>query len=114
MCFAKGVAAHQEGDFDMNYPGAIVIAAGLIAGAMIATNHGHSQPIASVGRYALTTTAADPSRVWWLDTATGRFTHCHTEGPAGNSRIFCQAGINPDAPPPPGGAPPPPGGTKIR
>jgi hypothetical protein len=31
----------------------------------------------------VTTTAVDPSRVWWLDTATGRFTHCHTEGSPG-------------------------------
>jgi hypothetical protein len=50
----------------MNYPTAIVVSAGLIAGAVLLTSQGHSQPATS--KYAV---SADSVGAWVLDTTAG-------------------------------------------
>jgi|RhiMetdeSRZDD1v2_1073273.scaffolds.fasta_scaffold1012990_2 hypothetical protein len=78
----------------MNSPGAIVVAAGLIAGALIATSQGHSQT-AAIGRYAVGATKPDGSAVWWLDTSTGNLVYCRLMS---NYGIQCGRGTNPEVP----------------
>jgi hypothetical protein len=57
----------------MNYPRAIVVAAGLIAGALVLTSSGHGQS-PGIGKYG----AAHDSTggVWRIDTTTGGVARC--------------------------------------
>jgi len=72
----------------MNYPSAIVIAAGLIAGALLFNGQGISQTTNS-GRYAIAATGRpDGAYVWRLDTTTGAVSIC--EGtPLPNQPALC-------------------------
>jgi hypothetical protein len=65
-------AAHKPQEVDvMNYPTAIVVSAGLIAGALL-TSQGHSQPAGA--RYAIAGDGA--AGVWLLDVAAGTVWAC--------------------------------------
>jgi hypothetical protein len=65
-------SVHRRGA-GMDYPGAIVIGAGLIAGALILAGQGYSQ--APVGQYAIAPDAANGS-AWRIDTTTGAIVRC--------------------------------------
>ena len=71
----------------MNYPGAIVVTAGLVAGAILFSGQGHSQ--ANSGRYAIAATGrADGTYIWRLDTTTGAVSIC--EGaPVTSQTVVC-------------------------
>jgi hypothetical protein len=58
----------------MNYPGAIVIAASLIAAALLLTGQGHSQ----TARYAVAHDAA-AGAIWRIDTMSGSLARCLTD-----------------------------------
>lgn len=69
----------------MTYSGAIVAAAGLIAGALVLTGTGQSQPQPVIGRYALVADAGS-KWVWRLDTSTGALQLCRD---AQNNDVEC-------------------------
>ena len=60
----------------MNYPSAIVIVAGLIAGALILSSQGVSQT--SAGRYAIAPVSGANGNggVWRMDTNSGAVSYC--------------------------------------
>ena len=62
----------------MKYAIAIVIAAGLIAGAFL-TGPVQSQP-APVGKYAIASDGTSKGSIWRVDTATGKLWHCYAVG----------------------------------
>src|SRR5215468_114249 len=64
---------HQTKEGLMSYPAAIVIGAGLIAGALMFSGQGNSQTPQPVGRWAI---AASGNQVWRIDTATGLLDVC--------------------------------------
>ena len=75
----------------MKYAIAIVIAAGLIAGAFL-SGPVQSQP-APVGKYAIATDGESKGSIWRLDTATGQLWHCYAVGgpaPADPGTIRCK------------------------
>jgi len=57
----------------MNYPGAIIIASGLIAGALLLTGQGQAQT--AIARYALAHDAA-AGAAWRMDTTSGSIWRC--------------------------------------
>ena len=62
----------------MKYAIAIVIAAGLIAGAFLT---GPVQPQSPpVGKYAIATDGTSKGSIWRVDTATGQLWHCYAVG----------------------------------
>jgi hypothetical protein len=78
----------------MNYAIAIVIAAGLIAGAFL-TGPGQSQPPQPppVGKYTIATDGTSKGSIWRVDTATGQLWHCYAVGgpaPADPGTIRCK------------------------
>ena len=89
----------------MNYATAIVIAAGLIAGAFLnhvvaplivdGTGTVQSQPpqSAPVGKYAIATDGTSKGSIWRVDTGTGQLWHCYAVGgpaPADPGTIRCK------------------------
>jgi hypothetical protein len=71
----------------MNYPAAIVIAAGLISGALLLSSQSYSQ--SATGRYQTGGVSADGSAAWRVDTGSGEMAHCKYEsGP----KVTCVAG----------------------
>jgi hypothetical protein len=68
----------------MNYPSAIVVAAGLIAGALALTSTGQSQPPPQPGKYRAVADSA--GRVWRVDTSTGGLQRCWEDS---NGNILC-------------------------
>jgi hypothetical protein len=79
----------------MNIPGALVVAAGLIAGAVVVSGHGQAQsrtpeaakaasaPPSVVGRYLLVATSGQDA--WRIDTATGDVHYCVYK----SNRVVC-------------------------
>jgi hypothetical protein len=63
----------------MNYPGAIIIASGLIAGALLLT--GQVQPQTAIARYALGHDAA-AGAAWRMDTTSGSIWRCVYDSPS--------------------------------
>jgi|KBSSwiStaDraftv2_1062776.scaffolds.fasta_scaffold8560267_1 hypothetical protein len=67
----------------MNYPGAIIIASGLIAGALLLTGQGQPQTVltgqgqaqTAIARYALAHDAA-AGAAWRMDTTSGSIWRC--------------------------------------
>jgi hypothetical protein len=57
----------------MNYPGAIVVAAALIAGALLATGRVESQS-PPIGMYRVASN--EPRSVWLVNTASGAIWYC--------------------------------------
>jgi hypothetical protein len=75
----------------MNYAIAIVIAAGLIAGAFL-TGPVQSQP-PPVAKYAIASDGTSKGSIWRVDTATGQLWHCYAVGgpaPADPGTIKCK------------------------
>ena len=66
----------------MNYPNAIVVAAGLIAGALVFSSQGVSQT--SIGKFAIAPVSGQNDRggVWRVDTTTGVVVYCGDPGGA--------------------------------
>ena len=60
----------------MNYPGAIVVAAGIVAGAVLLNGQGLSQM--NAGSYAITPSTQGPLSVWRVDSTTGAVSLCIT------------------------------------
>ena len=77
----------------MSYPGAIVIAAGLIAGALILTGTGQTQ-VTSIGKYAIAAEASGAA-AWRLDTTTGVLQRCmwETSGAPGGQVLCSRAAL---------------------
>jgi hypothetical protein len=71
----------------MNYPSAIVISAGLIAGALILNGQVQGQTPAAVGRFSVA--ASGPSNAWRLDTETGWLVHCFFPQTVPSPRVVC-------------------------
>jgi hypothetical protein len=72
----------------MNMPGAIVVAAGLVAGALLLTSQSQSQST-TIGRYQISSTGQDGRVAWRVDTATGDVVYCQASGAAPVS-VTCQ------------------------
>lgn len=72
----------------MNLPGAIVAAAGLLAGTLMLTTQSHSQST-TIGRYQITATGQDGRSAWRVDTATGDVVYCQATG-ASTAAVACQ------------------------
>jgi len=64
----------------MNYPGAIIIASGLIADALLLTGQG--RPQTAIARYALAHDAA-AGTAWRMDTTSGSIWRCVYDSPIG-------------------------------
>jgi hypothetical protein len=76
----------------MNYPGAIVIAAGLISGALLLSSQVSSQSAIAIGRYQFGGTSADGKEAWRVHTSTGEMAHCtYQSGP----KVTCVPGGRP-------------------
>ena len=69
----------------MNYPTAIVIAAGLLAGALVLSNRAESQPSPFMGKYLGVGVSENGSMAWRIDSSTGEMSQCS----ASNQRIVC-------------------------
>ena len=63
----------------MNYPGAIVIAAGLISGSLLLSSQVSSQSAIAIGRYQIGGISADGKEAWRVHTSTGEMAHCKAE-----------------------------------
>ena len=63
----------------MNYPGAIVIAAGLISGALLLSSQSASQ--SATGRYQIGGVAQSGLASWRVDTSTGEMAYCSASPP---------------------------------
>jgi hypothetical protein len=74
----------------MSYPAAIVIAAGLISGALLLSSQASSQ--SAIGRYQIGGISADGKETWRVHTSTGEMAHCKHEG----GKVACvQGGLAP-------------------
>ena len=74
----------------MSYPAAIVIAAGLISGALLLSSQASSQ--SAIGRYQIGGISADGKETWRVHTSTGEMAHCKHEA----GRVACvQGGLAP-------------------
>jgi len=73
----------------MNYPSAIVLTAGLTAGALLFNGQGISQT--SSGSYATTPsiTQSQLPGVWRVDTATGQVSYCSISGASPHPAPVC-------------------------
>ena len=63
----------------MNYPGAIVIAAGLISGALFLSSQVSSQSAIAVGRYQIGGISADGKATWRVHTSAARWRTARTK-----------------------------------
>jgi hypothetical protein len=66
----------------MNYPGAIIIASGLIAGALLLTGQVQPQTAVTVARFALAHDAA-AGAAWRMDSTNGSIWRCVYDSPSG-------------------------------
>jgi hypothetical protein len=71
----------------MSFPAAIVIAAGLIAGAVALSTETHSQST-TIGRYQIAASSNDGRSAWRVDTATGDMVYCASAASSG--AVTCQ------------------------
>jgi len=76
----------------MNYRGAIIVAAGLIAGALLLTGQGQSPT--AIARYALAHDAA-AGAAWRMDTTTGAIWRCVYESPIGQVKCTQPIAVGP-------------------
>jgi hypothetical protein len=74
----------------MNYPGAIVVAAGLISGALLLSSQGSSQNAA--GRFQIGGVAQSGLASWRVDTGTGEMAYCSASPP---TSVTCVKGGKP-------------------
>jgi hypothetical protein len=68
----------------MNYPTAIVIAAGLLAGAVVLSSRADSQS-PSLGKYLGVGVSENGNFAWRIDSTTGEMSQCTASG----QRIAC-------------------------
>jgi hypothetical protein len=83
----------------MNYPSTIIVAAGLVAGALVFSSQGSPQTSGgSVGRYAIVPTSGGftGGGVWRVDTVTGAVIYCGVPSTVNN----CRASSEPSVPAP--------------
>jgi hypothetical protein len=73
----------------MNYPGAIVIAAGLVSGALLLSSQVSSQSAIAIGRYQIGGISTDGKEVWRVHTSTGEMAHCKYES---GTKVTCVQG----------------------
>jgi len=86
----------------MNYRGAIIVAAGLIAGALLLTSQGRPQTVltgqgqspTAIARYALAHDAA-AGAAWRMDTTTGAIWRCVYESPIGQVKCTQPVAVGP-------------------
>ena len=72
----------------MNYPGALVIAAGLISGALFLSSQVSSQSAIAIGRYQIGGISTDGKETWRVHTSTGEMAHCRYE----SGKVACVQG----------------------
>jgi hypothetical protein len=72
----------------MTYTGAIVVGAGLLAGALILTGSGQSQT-PTQGKYVGAGVSESGGTAWRVDTQTGEMAYCTVAGTGGTRKTEC-------------------------